>query len=65
MDASVFCYTDVHICDGDWAIEDARIRRDLTVGHEAVGVIESVGMGVDDLQVDARVGATFLCSAFD
>jgi hypothetical protein len=37
MEASGLCYTDVHICDGDWAIVDAKIKRDLTLGHEAIG----------------------------
>lgn len=63
VEASGLCYTDVHICDGDWSIVDAQIKRDLTLGHEAVGVIESVGTGVDDLQVGDRVAAPFLRSA--
>jgi hypothetical protein len=39
MEASGLCYTDVHICDGDWAIVDAKIKRDLTLGHEAIGIV--------------------------
>ena len=63
MQASGLCYTDVHICDGDWGILDGIIKRDLTLGHEAIGMIEAVGPGVDGLQVGDRVAAPFLRSS--
>ena len=63
MQASGLCYTDVHICDGDWGILDGNIKRDLTLGHEAIGMIEAVGPGVDGLQVGDRVAAPFLRSS--
>ena len=63
MQASGLCYTDVHICDGDWGILDGIIKRDLTLGHEAIGIIEAVGPGVDGLQVGDRVAAPFLRSS--
>ena len=63
MEASGLCYTDVHICDGDWAMIDAKIKRDLTLGHEAIGIIEAVGPGVEDLKVGDRVAAPFLRSS--
>lgn len=62
VEASGLCFTDVHICDGDWAVLDAQIKRDLTLGHEAVGIIEALGAGVTDLQVGQRVAAPFLRS---
>ena len=63
MEASGLCYTDVHICDGDWAMIDGKIKRDLTLGHEAIGLIEAVGQGVDGLKVGDRVAAPFLRSS--
>ena len=62
-EASGLCYTDVHICDGDWEMVDGKIKRDLTLGHEAIGIIEEVGNGVDDLKVGDRVAAAFLRSS--
>lgn len=63
VEASGLCYTDVHICDDDWAIVNAMVKRDLTLGHEAVGVITVLGEGVTDLTVGQRVAAWFLRSA--
>jgi propanol-preferring alcohol dehydrogenase len=63
MEASGLCYTDVHICDGDWAIVDAQIKRDLTLGHEAIGIVEALGEGVNQLKVGDRVAAPFLRSS--
>lgn len=63
MEASGLCYTDVHICDDDWAIVNGLVKRDLTLGHEAIGIVESVGDGVTDLAVGDRVAAPFLRSA--
>lgn len=60
IEASGLCYTDVHICDGDWALFDGVIKRDLTLGHEAIGIVESVGAGVTDIQPGMRVAAPFL-----
>ena len=63
VEASGLCYTDVHLCDGDWEIVDGLVKRDLTLGHEAVGVIEAVGPGVTNRAVGERVAAPFLRSA--
>lgn len=63
VEASGLCYTDVHICDGDWSIFDGQIKRDLTLGHEAIGIIEAIGSGVDHFQIGDRVAAPFLRSA--
>lgn len=63
MEASGLCYTDVHICDDDWAIVNGLVKRDLTLGHEAVGVIEELGEGVSDRSVGDRIAAPFLRSA--
>ena len=63
VEASGLCYTDVHLCDGDWAVVDGLVKRDLTLGHEGVGVIEAVGPGVVDRTVGQRVAVAFLRSA--
>ncbi len=63
VEASGLCYTDVHLCDGDWAIVDPMVKRDLTLGHEAVGVVVAVGSGVTARAVGDRVAAPFLRSA--
>lgn len=63
VEASGLCYTDVHLCDGDWAMVDPLVKRDLTLGHEAVGIIEAVGPGVSARTVGERVAIPFLRSA--
>lgn len=63
VEASGLCYTDVHLCDNDWAIIEPLVKRDLTLGHEAVGIIEAVGTGVTERQVGERVAVPFLRSA--
>ena len=63
MEASGLCYTDVHLCDDDWAVVNGLVKRDLTLGHEAVGVIEELGPGVTDRAVGDRVAAPFIRSA--
>lgn len=63
VEASGLCYTDVHLCDGDWALVDPLVKRDLTLGHEAIGTVESLGAGVTSLAVGDRIAAPFLRSA--
>lgn len=63
VEASGLCYTDVHLCDGDWALVDPLVKRDLTLGHEAIGVVETTGEGVAGLSVGDRVAIAFLRSA--
>ena len=60
VEASGLCYTDVHICDNDWAIVEPLVKRDLTLGHEAVGIVAALGAGVTNRQVGERVAAWFL-----
>ena len=63
LEASGLCYTDVHICDDDWAMFNPLVKRDLTLGHEAVGIIEELGPGVTDRRVGDRIAAPFLRTA--
>lgn len=62
-EASGLCYTDVHICDDDWDLVNGLVKRDLTLGHEAIGIITELGAGVTDRAVGDRVAAPFLRSA--
>lgn len=51
VDAVTICGTDLHIMKGDVpAVTDGRI-----LGHEAVGTVEAVGMGVKNIEVGDRV----------
>ncbi|MEM8621097.1 MAG: alcohol dehydrogenase catalytic domain-containing protein [Actinomycetota bacterium] len=63
VEASGLCYTDVHLCDGDWELIDPLVKRDLTLGHEAIGIIEAVGPNVSERSVGERVAIPFLRSA--
>ncbi|MFP6584850.1 MAG: alcohol dehydrogenase catalytic domain-containing protein [Candidatus Hydrogenedentota bacterium] len=63
VEASGLCYTDVHLCDGDWEIVDPLVKRDLTLGHEAVGVVEALGDGVTNRAIGDRIAAPFLRSS--
>jgi len=53
----------VHICDNDWAIVEPLVKRDLTLGHEAIGIVAALGAGVTNRQVGERVAAWFLRNA--
>ncbi|MEN4013746.1 MAG: zinc-dependent alcohol dehydrogenase family protein [Chloroflexota bacterium] len=53
------CRTDLHICEGDLTAP----RLPLVPGHQAVGVVELTGAGVERVQVGQRVGAAWLASA--
>ena len=60
--AALVCTSDAHTVHG--AIGE---REDLTLGHEAVGVVEEVGAGVEAVQPDDRVvvGAITPCFRCD
>ena len=63
VEACGLCYTDVHLCDGDWAIVEGLVKRDLTLGHEGVGIVEALGPNVTRRRVGERVAVPFLRSA--
>ena len=46
------CRTDLHVVDGELA--DAKLP--LVPGHQAVGVVEALGSGVQGLAFGTRVG---------
>lgn len=56
VDACALCRTDLQIANGDLAAR----RLPIVPGHQAVGVVESVGPNVEGWRVGARVGVTWL-----
>lgn len=54
------CHTDLHAAHGDWPVKP---KLPLIPGHEGVGIVEEVGLGVTHLKVGDRVGIPWLYSA--
>ena len=60
MEASGVCHTDIHAAHGDWPVKPTP---PFTPGHEGVGVITRVGVGVPESRVGQRVAIAWLGSA--
>ncbi|ATZ16436.1 propanol-preferring alcohol dehydrogenase [Entomoplasma freundtii] len=58
--ASGVCHTDLHAVNGDWPIKSIL---PLIPGHEGVGEVVEVGLGVSDVKVGDRVGIPWLFSS--
>lgn len=56
VQACAVCRTDLHVVDGDLPLP----RLPLVPGHEIVGVVEAVGLGVDTRLQGARMGVPWL-----
>lgn len=55
IEAAGVCHSDLSVVDGN------RVRpTPMLLGHEAAGIVEEVGRGVDDIGVGQRVVMTFL-----
>ncbi|MFF2875165.1 alcohol dehydrogenase AdhP [Gottfriedia sp. NPDC057991] len=54
------CHTDLHAAHGAWPVKP---KLPLIPGHEGVGIVEEVGVGVTHLQAGDRVGVPWLYSA--
>jgi alcohol dehydrogenase len=55
IEAAGLCHSDLSVVDG------SRVRpTPMLLGHEAAGIVEAVGDGVDDVAVGRRVVMTFL-----
>ena len=51
VDATTICRSDLHILEGDVPeVTDGRI-----LGHEAVGTVEAIGAGVENVAIGDRV----------
>ena len=56
VEACAVCRTDLHVVDGD--LPDPKLP--VIPGHEIVGIVESVGKGVDPSRLGRRVGVPWL-----
>jgi alcohol dehydrogenase, propanol-preferring len=56
--ASGVCHTDLHLMSGEWRLP----KLPLVLGHEAVGVVESVGAGVKNFKAGDRTGIPWIYS---
>ena len=55
--ACAVCRTDLHIVEGELATPLPRVP-----GHQAVGIVEAIGPGVEAVRIGERVGAGWLAS---
>jgi propanol-preferring alcohol dehydrogenase len=56
VEACAVCRTDLHVVDGE--LEHPKLP--LVPGHEIVGIVEAVGLGVDATRIGRRVGVPWL-----
>jgi propanol-preferring alcohol dehydrogenase len=57
IEASGLCHTDIHAAHGDWPVKP---NLPFTPGHEGVGIVESIGARVNDVDVGDRVAIPWL-----
>jgi propanol-preferring alcohol dehydrogenase len=57
IEASGLCHTDIHAAHGDWPVKP---KLPFTPGHEGVGIVETVGPQVTDVEVGDRVAIPWL-----
>ncbi|WP_166348682.1 zinc-dependent alcohol dehydrogenase [Phytoactinopolyspora limicola] len=57
MEASGLCHTDIHAVHGDWPV---RPHPPFVPGHEGVGLVEKLGLGVTHLEIGDRVAVPWL-----
>jgi propanol-preferring alcohol dehydrogenase len=57
LEASGLCHTDIHAAHGDWPVKP---HPPFTPGHEGVGIVESVGLGVTEVAPGDRVAMPWL-----
>src|SRR5512143_67412 len=50
------CHTDLHLAAGEWRLP----KLPLVLGHEAVGIVESVGEGVSIFKPGDRAGVPWI-----
>jgi propanol-preferring alcohol dehydrogenase len=60
VEAAGLCHTDIHAAHGDWPVKP---HLPLIPGHEGVGIVESVGSGVEILEEGQRVAVPWLGKA--
>jgi alcohol dehydrogenase, propanol-preferring len=57
IETSGLCHTDIHAAHGDWPVKP---NLPLIPGHEGVGIVESLGDGVDRVAEGDRVAVPWL-----
>jgi propanol-preferring alcohol dehydrogenase len=57
IEASGLCHTDIHAAHGDWPVKP---KLPFIPGHEGVGIVETVGAGVSEVEVGDRVAVPWL-----
>ena len=57
IETSGLCHTDIHAAHGDWPIKP---KLPLIPGHEGVGIVESIGVGVTEVKEGDRVALPWL-----
>ncbi|HZK51250.1 MAG TPA: alcohol dehydrogenase AdhP [Actinomycetota bacterium] len=57
IETAGLCHTDIHAAHGDWPVKP---KLPLIPGHEGVGIIESLGSGVEYLREGQRVAIPWL-----
>lgn len=57
IEASGLCHTDIHAAHGDWPVKP---KLPLIPGHEGIGIVESVGSGVTEVDEGERVAIPWL-----
>ena len=60
IETSGLCHTDIHAAHGDWPVKPTL---PLIPGHEGVGIVEQVGLGVTTPSVGDRVAIPWLGAA--
>jgi alcohol dehydrogenase, propanol-preferring len=57
VEASGLCHTDIHAAHGDWPVKPSP---PFIPGHEGVGLVTELGLGVSEVVVGDRVGMPWL-----
>ena len=57
IEACGLCHTDIHAAHGDWPVKP---KLPLIPGHEGVGIVESTGRGVAEVEEGERVAIAWL-----
>ena len=57
IEASGLCHTDIHAAHGDWPVKPSL---PFIPGHEGVGIVEQVGLGVTEVALGDRVAVPWL-----
>jgi propanol-preferring alcohol dehydrogenase len=60
VEACGVCHSDLHVCDADWDSLRKHTRLPLVPGHEAAGVVASVGEAAEGWAIGDRAGVPWL-----